>query len=69
MGLRTFLLACCLIITFTPHSQNNNHVTDYLRLYKTAEKLYNSENPTDSTDNIALLNYSKVISILTDFPF
>ena len=64
MGLRSFLLACFLIITFNPQSQNNIHVADYLRLYKTAEKFYNSANPTDSTDNIALLNYSKVIYIL-----
>ena len=64
MFLRNFLLAGFLLITFNPQGQNNDTVHDYLHLYKVAEKLYNSENPTDNTDHLALLNYLKVISIL-----
>jgi tetratricopeptide (TPR) repeat protein len=64
MFLRAFLLALSLTITFIPQSQNNTHATGYLYLYKTAEKLYNSETPTRSSDSVAFLNYSKVISIL-----
>ena len=64
MFLRTFLLALGLIIIVIPQSQKNNHGADYLHLYETAEKLYNSENPTDYSDSLALLNYSGVISIL-----
>ncbi|MEP6948548.1 MAG: CHAT domain-containing protein [Ginsengibacter sp.] len=66
MVLRIFLLAVCLTITFIPQSQNNDRVNDYTRLYKTAEKLYNSETPTNSSDSLAFLNYSKVISILKE---
>ena len=64
MFLRNVLLATCLLFTFAPQSQNNNQVTNYERLYKAAEQFYNTENPDDSTDRLALLNYGKVISIL-----
>lgn len=64
MFLRIFLFLFCLVITFVPQSQNTNQAADYLHLYKTAEKLYNSETPTESTDSIALSNYLKVISNL-----
>lgn len=66
MFLRVFLLGLCLIITFIPQSQNSNRIKDYVHLYKIAEKLYNSDTPTDTSDSLALLNYSKVISILKE---
>ena len=64
MALRAFLLALCLAITFIPQGQNTDHIKYYERFYNIAEKLYNSDSPTESSDSIALLNYSKVIAIL-----
>ena len=64
MFLRIFLTIFCLIITFVPQSQNNEQAVGYLHFYTTAERFYNSETPTETTDSIALSNYLKTISIL-----
>src|ERR1700704_2651390 len=55
-----FLLLFTILI---PRSQNRHQLPDYLAIYKSAEKFYNSENPTAKTDSLALLSYLKIISL------
>jgi len=58
------LLFLLLLAIFYPYSQDQSHLPDYLSTYKSAEKLYNADNPTAKTDSMVLSLYLKVISML-----
>ncbi|MEP7238712.1 MAG: tetratricopeptide repeat protein, partial [Ferruginibacter sp.] len=44
--------------------QQQNKSTAYQAFYTAAENYYNTDNPTDFTDSLALVNYQKVIRLL-----
>jgi CHAT domain-containing protein len=58
------LLLFLLLIIFFPYSQEHHEMPDYFSVYRSAEKFYNSEQATRTTDSLALLSYLKVISLL-----
>ncbi len=53
-------------LTFSLHSQRSQPGSDYVSLYRYAEKLFNSPNATSKTDSAALVSYLKVAHILED---
>jgi CHAT domain-containing protein len=66
MRIRLFLLLLCVVITCIPLGQNKNEALSYLALYHTAEKLYNAETTTRTSDSLAFHQYTRVIDLLKD---
>jgi CHAT domain-containing protein len=53
-----------LFINFSSHSQQNKSGSGYVRLYRYAEKLYNSPAASETTDSIAWQTYMQVAVLL-----
>ena len=60
----TLLILVFLLVRSSPHSQDKYPAQEYSRLYRDAEKFFNSENPTAETDKMALERYRKAADIL-----
>jgi hypothetical protein len=65
MGQRFIFLVFLLIVSIFLLSQQTISSNSYREAYSTAEKLYNAESPTASTDSLALMYYQRTITILT----
>ncbi len=59
------LIFIFLLINSSPYSQDKYRAQNYNQVYKYAEKLFNSANPTAKTDSEALGAYLKAAAILT----
>ena len=57
-----FLFFSGILLLF---GQQQNKSTAYQAFYTTAENYYNADKPTGTTDSLALVNYQKVIDLLT----
>jgi CHAT domain-containing protein len=61
---KALLLFLSLAAAFIHFGGTNQSQPAHLELYKRAERLYNSENPTRETDSLAFVFYSKAIGLL-----
>ncbi len=62
------ILFLLLLAFFMLPGQQQKNVPDYKKLYDTANDFYNSTNPTDITDSLALRYYQQVIAVLSRQP-